>query len=87
MFGIAYVSLKGISPTETDAQNITKEVVDTMNFAVVNGLTVTIKDMTECGAVIVENLHAVSGAIAGYIPALDKTIAIEAGKITFSTPS
>lgn len=87
MFGIAYVSLKGISPVETDAQDIAKDVVETMNFAVVNGLTVTIKDMTECGAVVVENLHVVSGAIAGYIPALDKTIAIEAGKITFATPS
>lgn len=86
MFGIVYVSLKGISPVETEAQDIGADVVETIGFAVKNGLRVTIKDMTECGAVVAENLHAVSGAIAGYIPALDKTIAIESGKITFATP-
>ena len=32
MFGFAYVSLKGISPVETDAQDIAAEAVETMNL-------------------------------------------------------
>lgn len=87
MNGYAFVDLTGINPVETDAQNLDAKHIETITYAAKEGLIVVARGLTACGGVFIENVRISSGAVVGFIPALNKTIAIEAGKITFATPS
>lgn len=87
MFGFAYVNLTGINPVSNDAQDIDADTVKAIKYSADNNILVIAKGLTDCGPVSIENIKISSGAIVGYIPGLNKNIAVEDGKITFSTPS
>ena len=87
MFGFAYINLTGINPVSNDAQDLDTDTVKSIEFSAKNNIVVIAKGLTDCGPVFIENIKTSNGAITGYIPGLNKNIAVESGKITFSTPS
>lgn len=91
MYGKANVSLKGINPDSTSAQNLPAGAEDVFKYALDHEIPVSITAMSGStiglvGAVTCEALRKPSTAIVGNIPSLNKNVSVSAGKITITTP-
>ena len=91
MYGTANVSLKGINPESSSAQDLPAGAEDVFKYAFDHEIPVSITAMSgstigPVGAVTCEALRKPSTAIVGKIPSLNKNISVSGGKITISTP-
>ena len=91
MYGKANVSLKGINPESSSAQDLPAGAEDVFKYAFDHEIPVSITAMSgstigPVGAVTCEALRKPSTAIVGKIPSLNKNISVSSGKITITTP-
>lgn len=92
--GNAFIDLTGksISATSTSQQTIGSEAQEIALYAAKNQMPIALVGLVDgsshvLGPVYIEATYVSSGTVAGVLPAIGMTVAIAAGKLTFTAIS
>ena len=89
MFGIAHIHTPGVNVNSSDPQDIPALAENTFRYATSHGIPVELHGLkastVDIGPLTVEGLQVYGASIVGICSALNATVSVGEGKITFTT--